>query len=339
MSGKKKPQKMSLTDFLADDSGTSSWADEMADLPSAPAGPRDDGFSSGGRFDRDMDDMPRGPARNNRYDNNDRFQHREERRESHDRGFRGHGDRGGDRGDRGARSFPARAPVPLPTEPPFTAYVGNLSFEATEDDVAQFLGNQGIVNIRILRDRVERSKGYGYVEFEDVEALKAAVDLSGEDLQSRPVRINVAEPQKERTDRPDRPERMDRTNVTSWRRDGPVELPDRPERSERRFDGAPRRGGFRDRQERPERGFMERRSDTSWSGGAFTKNNNRRDERPRMNLKPRSVDHDADSAPQRGNKPSPFGEARPVDTAKVMERVEEKMTHLNVDDASPETQK
>jgi translation initiation factor 4B len=40
MSGKKKAQKMSLSDFLANDNTTASsgsWADDVVDLPTAPA--------------------------------------------------------------------------------------------------------------------------------------------------------------------------------------------------------------------------------------------------------------------------------------------------------------
>lgn len=133
---------------------------------------------------------------------------------------------------------------------------------------------------------------------------------------------------KERTDRP---ERQDRTSVGTWRREGPVVLPERerPERS----------GGFRERQDRPERTFGDRRSDTSWSGGAFS-GNRRRDapaERPRLNLLPRSAPgNKTDEAGAKSNKSSPFGQAKPVDTNKFLDRVEDKMQHLKVHDDKKE---
>lgn len=34
--------------------------------------------------------------------------------------------------------FTQRAPVDLPTQPPFTAHIANLSFDANEDDLADF---------------------------------------------------------------------------------------------------------------------------------------------------------------------------------------------------------
>ncbi|KAI8331349.1 hypothetical protein BC941DRAFT_438930 [Chlamydoabsidia padenii] len=319
MSGKKKTQKqkMSLSDFLADES-SGSWADEMSDLPTAPSVGREEtggfGGNSGGRFD----DLPRGPARNN----GDRYGDREDR---HQGGFRDGGfreQRGGDR----ERSFPPRGPVVLPTEPPFTAHIANLSFDVNDDDLVEFFSGLKVNHFRIMRDREsDRSKGYGYIEFEDLDSLKAALELNGEPLQNRAIRVNVADPPKERQERP---ERQDRTNVGTWRREGPVVLPER-ERPERT-------GGFRERQERPERTFGDRRSDTSWSGGAFANNNRRRDapaERPRLNLLPRSVSgNKTDEGAAKSNKSSPFGQAKPVDTTKVLNRVEDKMQHLKVDD-------
>jgi RNA recognition motif-containing protein len=38
-----------------------------------------------------------------------------------------------------------------------------------------------ISNIRLLRDRnTDRSKGFGYIEFEDLDSLKDALELNGE---------------------------------------------------------------------------------------------------------------------------------------------------------------
>lgn len=48
----------------------------------------------------------------------------------------------GDRPNRGPDSYmsdrPPRAEVPMPTAPPFTAFVGNLTFETTESDLEGF---------------------------------------------------------------------------------------------------------------------------------------------------------------------------------------------------------
>lgn len=95
------------------------------------------------------------------------------------------------------RSFAPRAPVDLPTQPPYTAHVANLSFDATDDDLTDLFSNLKISKIRLVKDReTERSKGFGYVEFEDVESLKGALELSGESVQGRNIRVNIAEPRK-----------------------------------------------------------------------------------------------------------------------------------------------
>ncbi|KAI9320564.1 hypothetical protein BX666DRAFT_1909195 [Dichotomocladium elegans] len=294
MSGKKKAQKMSLSDFLADDNGGGSWADEMASLPSAPAAREEPDMGRGGdRFGRDYD-LPRGPARGDRYERPaDGYERRAPRFENR------------------------REEVELPTEPPFNAYVGNLPFDITEDDVADFFGDSKIAAIRLIADRDGRPKGFGYVEFDDLEGLKLALDKSGQTLNNRTVRVSVAEPPKER---PGRPARVpDRTDVSSWRRETPLELPER--RSS---------GGFR--------GRSSDRSDTSWGGGAFARRDNRfgRDgpsERPRLNLKPRTVDAPSnESAREVSNKPNPFGAARPVDTNTALKRIEEKLHKTTLGD-------
>lgn len=59
----------------------------------------------------------------------------------------GYGDRG-DRGDYGDR--PPRQEVPIPTAPPYTAFVGNLSFEVTDSDVEGFFS--GLTVRRSLHD-------------------------------------------------------------------------------------------------------------------------------------------------------------------------------------------
>jgi hypothetical protein len=58
----------------------------------------------------------------------------------------------------------------------------------------------------------------------------------------------------------------------------------------------------------------------------FFNKSDRPSERPRLNLKPRTVDT-ASAAPVKsaGSKPDPFGGAKPVDTEKVLHTVEKKL--------------
>ncbi|KAF4200027.1 hypothetical protein CNMCM8927_004154 [Aspergillus lentulus] len=178
---KQKAQKMSIGTFLADES-LGSWADEMEDmpLPSPPSQP-----SYGG------DRRGAGPLSG---------------------GFgNGFNDRGG---------YAIREPLPLPTQPPYTAHVGNLSFEATSADINDLFAGCGVTNVRIVEDKLTRSpKGFGYVEFETVDGLKKALDLSGTTLQGRAIRVSIAEPPKERD-----------VKELDWTRKGPLPAPEQPPR-------------------------------------------------------------------------------------------------------------
>ncbi|PUU76554.1 hypothetical protein B9Z19DRAFT_990200 [Tuber borchii] len=132
---------------------------------------------------------------------------------------------GGDREDR----YPPRQVIPPPDKPPFTAHVGNLSFDVTEAQMSEFFSSCQVENVRLVRDRIdERPKGFGYVEFKTKEGLIAAVNMSGESFCGRGVKISVAEPQKDRGD--------DRTQG-EWRRSGPPPpLADPPRRGSERGD-------------------------------------------------------------------------------------------------------
>ena len=86
---------------------------------------------------------------------------------------------------------------PMPTQPPFTAHLANLSFDAMQGDVEDFFKDCQVTNVRIVEDKLDRKpKGFGYVEFGTVDGLKAALALSGNNLAGRQVRISVAEPRK-----------------------------------------------------------------------------------------------------------------------------------------------
>lgn len=194
---------MALNDFLADEStGKTSWADEMDDLPISSA-PRDSSYRRGGDFLSSVPD-----------------------RVDRDRGF-----------ERPERSYPPREELPLPDKPPFTAFVGNLSFDVMETDVEDFFAPSKLVSVRIVSDHDGKPKGFGYVEFQSRDDLRAACDRSGSQLANRTVRISVAEPPKSAFggDRPTFSSQAD--DASQWRRAGPLP-PSEP------------RGGFAPRPER-----------------------------------------------------------------------------------------
>ena len=87
--------------------------------------------------------------------------------------------------------------LPLPTEPPYTAHLGNMSFDATQGDVSDFFADCQVTNVRIVEDKLDRKpKGFGYVEFASLEGLKKALTYNGTQFQGRNIRVSVAEPRK-----------------------------------------------------------------------------------------------------------------------------------------------
>lgn len=72
-------------------------------------------------------------------------------------------------------------------------YVGNLPFRMSEDDLADFLGAEGIRDIHFPRDfELDRPKGYAYVEFDSRDALVRALALDGQSADGRAIKIDVA---------------------------------------------------------------------------------------------------------------------------------------------------
>lgn len=137
-------------------------------------------------------------------------------------------------------SRPDRGPPnnTIPTEPPYIAFVGNLAFDLTEADLEEFFAGHETKSVKIIKDREDKPKGFGYVEFADVEGLKAALNMFGSTLAGRAVRISVAEPPKERSGFGGSGGFDDEKFAGPWRRDGP--LPDSASRggSRGRFEGA-----------------------------------------------------------------------------------------------------
>jgi len=76
-------------------------------------------------------------------------------------------------------------------------YVGNLSYEVTDEDLLSFFGEQGqIASARVITDRYSgRSRGFGFVEMLDDSEAQAAIDnLNGKELKGRTLTVNEARP-------------------------------------------------------------------------------------------------------------------------------------------------
>ena len=79
-------------------------------------------------------------------------------------------------------------------------YVGNLSYDAAEDDLRQAFESYGeVVSVNIIKDKnTGRSRGFGFVEMASDEAGQSAVDgLNGSELSGRNLNVNIARPRAE----------------------------------------------------------------------------------------------------------------------------------------------
>ncbi len=83
----------------------------------------------------------------------------------------------------------------------FRIYVGNLSFETTDESLSGLFSEHGSVNsASVITDRITgRSRGFGFVEMNDADEAKAAMDaLNGKEVDGRSLKVSEA---RERTDR------------------------------------------------------------------------------------------------------------------------------------------
>jgi RNA recognition motif-containing protein len=77
-------------------------------------------------------------------------------------------------------------------------YVGNLSFSVKSEQLSEFFSDFGAVtSAKVITDReTGRSKGFGFVEFEDESAGREAIDrANGTELEGRQMKVTEALPQ------------------------------------------------------------------------------------------------------------------------------------------------
>jgi RNA recognition motif-containing protein len=80
-------------------------------------------------------------------------------------------------------------------------YVGNLSFETTEDDLQELFSQAGTVeSVSIVADRdTGRSRGFGFVEMASRGEGEAAINqFNGMEINGRSLTVNEAKPRESR---------------------------------------------------------------------------------------------------------------------------------------------
>jgi hypothetical protein len=80
-------------------------------------------------------------------------------------------------------------------------FVGNLSFNTTENDLNDAFAAHGTVTeTNLMMDRMtNRPRGFGFVTMSSPEEAQKAIDgLNGKDMDGRALTVNVAKPREER---------------------------------------------------------------------------------------------------------------------------------------------
>jgi len=80
-------------------------------------------------------------------------------------------------------------------------FVGNLAYQATENDIRQAFEQYGeVTSVKVITDReTGRSRGFGFVEMPNAEEAKNAItNLEGAEVAGRRVTVNEARPREDR---------------------------------------------------------------------------------------------------------------------------------------------
>jgi RNA recognition motif-containing protein len=79
----------------------------------------------------------------------------------------------------------------------FNIYVGNISFDSTEDDIRGLFEPHGeVLKVSLITDRdTGRPRGFGFVEMANANEGRAAIEqLNGQEVGGRALNVNEAKP-------------------------------------------------------------------------------------------------------------------------------------------------
>ena len=80
-------------------------------------------------------------------------------------------------------------------------FIGSLAYSTTDDGLKEHFAQIGpVASARVITDRDSgRSKGFGFVEFENDEDNQKAIDqLDGKELDGRTISVGLARPKEDR---------------------------------------------------------------------------------------------------------------------------------------------
>jgi RNA recognition motif-containing protein len=83
-------------------------------------------------------------------------------------------------------------------------YVGGLAYSVTEEELEKIFAEQGkVLSAVVIKDReTGQSKGFGFVEMEDLkEAQNAIKELNGKEISGRSIMVNQARHKEDRSAR------------------------------------------------------------------------------------------------------------------------------------------
>ena len=82
----------------------------------------------------------------------------------------------------------------------FKLFIGGLPYSTTEDALLEaFQKAGGVKSAKIITDKMSgRSRGFGFVEMEDEDGFKKAIEMYNEkDFEGRTIKVSEARPQRE----------------------------------------------------------------------------------------------------------------------------------------------
>ncbi|KFM75123.1 Eukaryotic translation initiation factor 4B, partial [Stegodyphus mimosarum] len=182
----------------------------------------------------------------------------------------------------------------VPTSPPYTAFLGNLPYDISEDDIIMFFRQLQVKNVRLPREGERgRIRGFGYAEFNNRQDLIQALALNNESLKNRAIKVSLAG--EHDGDRDRRDGGSDRT-MGDWRSD----RRDQFSREDSSRDGyMSSRGGFQDRE--PYRPRSNYDKDNSFSKDRYERNGDRYDRSDYGYKNDREFGRDQDRFDRRSN--------------------------------------